>query len=103
VWNVLKYLEMWPGKATLPSEKSLVMLEKYVPVKSPITGIFYPSVKPGQKVSKGDPIGVLTDFFDKETMRIKSPASGIICSLMMHPPAAKDEGLADICTFPKKK
>jgi len=103
VWNVLTYLKMWPGKATLPSEKSLVMLEEYVPIKSPVNGIFYPTVKPGQKVSKGDPIGVLTDFFGKEIMRIKTPAPGIICSLMMHPPAAKGEGLADICTFPKKK
>lgn len=63
--------------------------EKYTPIKSPVVGIFYvapspdkePFIKVGQKISKGDVIGLIEAM--KVMSEIKASCDGIVKEILV--------------------
>lgn len=61
VKNVLKYLAVLPGKPE--NLGSAVMVPKMIGSAAEQTGCWYPAVKPGDLVSKGQKLGEIRDYF----------------------------------------
>ncbi|MDO4332283.1 MAG: M14 family metallopeptidase [Eubacteriales bacterium] len=74
VVNVLKYLGVLEG------ETQDLGASKWVPSNEVLfasaDGLWYPNVRPGQAVAKGECVGVLRDFFGKELENYVSPKDG---------------------------
>ncbi|MDB4895624.1 MAG: hypothetical protein JWN15_1886 [Firmicutes bacterium] len=77
--NVLKHLEMLPGAAepvTVPGAFSEVLT--YVSLGASRGGICHLTRQCGERVSKGEPVAVLRDFWGAELEQILAPRDGII-------------------------
>jgi predicted deacylase len=61
---------------------------------SPMTGLFEPSVKLGQKVAVGDSIGRVSDCAGHESTTVESAQDGIVLCLRAFARVAKGDSLA---------
>jgi predicted deacylase len=100
IWNLLKYFRMWPGEVSAPekSVKSVDWYNAYKDVTSPESGVFFPSVKLGDKVKKGMLLGKINDLFGKESAKVKSPFRGVICCMVIWPSVLEGDTLFCVCT-----
>jgi predicted deacylase len=80
-----------PGPVTQP-----IMLERSEVLRAGVTGIFYPSVQRGQAVTKGAPLGRITDFHGKTIEQVVSPFDGEVLYIVATPPVSKGEPLGMI-------
>jgi predicted deacylase len=76
VLNVLKYLEVLDGD--VENLCDTVYLEKMHGLNATIDGCWYSSVVPGQKVSEGEKVGEIRDYFGKKLEEYYSPIDGVI-------------------------
>ena len=77
-----------------------ISLERFVRLRSKRDGIFYPSVEPGQKVSKGDQLGLITDYRkDQELERFNAQDDGVVLWVMSSPAIKHDDALMGIGIF----
>jgi predicted deacylase len=53
------------------------------------TGVVYPSAKLGQRVSEGDDIGIVRDFFGDEITRVHAPRDAWIIAIVTTPAAVE--------------
>jgi predicted deacylase len=70
-------------------------------VTSPETGVLYPNVEPDQRVSKGDVLAHITDFFGKRIAEVPAPMDGVVLYVVTTPPITKGQPVACI-GFPRK-
>ncbi|MGA2784231.1 MAG: succinylglutamate desuccinylase/aspartoacylase family protein [Candidatus Bathyarchaeia archaeon] len=81
--NVMKYLSMMEGELEKP--KSQVLVET-TEVRCENGGLQIPMVRPGGRVSKGDPlVKILTPFFGDEIECVKAPFDGLVCLMWAYP------------------
>jgi len=92
--NVLRYLKMLPGAATVVENP--VWVEKIAGVTSDQTGIFYPLVKRGMTVEAGMKIGYVTDYVGNVILEARAPAAGVVLYLRAVPSMTKGETIANI-------
>ncbi len=76
VRNVLRLLGVVPG-APEPVPPP-TRLSKFVWLRSEHTGCWYPSVRAGDRVTEGQPIGVIKDYWGDVLAEHKAPASGVV-------------------------
>ncbi len=74
--NVLRHLEITPG-APEPVEP-ITMLTQFHWVTSEHTGLFYPDVTPGTRVTQGQRVGETRDFFGRRLAEVTAPGDGIV-------------------------
>ncbi|HLN11766.1 MAG TPA: M14 family metallopeptidase, partial [bacterium] len=74
--NVLKHLKVVSG-APEPVEP-IVLLGPLHWVSSEHTGLFYPNVVPGDRVTQGQRVGEIRDYFGASLAEIVSPGTGIV-------------------------
>lgn len=94
VWNVLRHLNMMPGKAVPNS--GVTWLGDYQVILSPESGIFRAAVRDGYLVTEGALLGVLVDFFGDRVMEIRAPFTGIVNYVISTPPVSEGEPVAMI-------
>ncbi len=92
VWNLLRHFKMVSGEAD--AAEPVVWLDKNEVLRSPQTGIFYATVKPGQTVAAGRLLGTLTDFFGQPLAEIRAPFAGMVNYVVATPPVSQGEPLA---------
>lgn len=92
--NVMRYLKMLPGTATLIENP--VWINKVVPLASEQTGIFYPLVRRGAYVEQGMKVGYVTDYFGKVIFEARAPAAGVILYICAVPSMTKGATIANI-------
>jgi hypothetical protein len=73
---------------------SPVMLGRTEVLRAGVTGIFFPAVQRGQTVTKGAPIGTITDFHGRGIETIVAPFDGQILYVIGTPPITKGEPVA---------
>ena len=98
VWNLLHHFKMISGDA--PAVEPVVWLDKNEVLRSPQTGIFYATVKPGQTVAAGTLLGTLTDFFGNPLAEIRAPFAGMVNYVVATPPVSQGEPLAMVSRPP---
>jgi len=71
--NVLKYFGALPGE---PEKAECVFVENKTNIAARHTGCWYPCVKPGQIVKKGEKIGEIRDLFHKKLSEYVAEKNG---------------------------
>jgi predicted deacylase len=89
--NMMRVLEMLPGE--IKKGKNPLRITDRAFVTSDHSGIFYSSLKSGDRVKKGAKLGVITDFFGNDLQEVVSPVEGIIVYMVASPPIKKGETL----------
>jgi len=74
--NVLRHLEMIPGRPE-PVEPIVVLAGLHW-VTSEHAGLFYPTIKPGDRVEQGQPVGETRDYFGRRLAALTAPAAGTV-------------------------
>ncbi|HEX9246478.1 MAG TPA: M14 family metallopeptidase [bacterium] len=74
--NVLRHLEMIPGRPE-PVEPISVLAGLHW-VTSEHTGLFYPTITPGDRVEQGQPVGETRDYFGRRLAALTAPATGTV-------------------------
>jgi predicted deacylase len=73
------------------------VVEKYRIVTPSRGGFFFPSVKPGDPVSEGAPIGRVVDVYGDEVEVLRSPVSGaIVLGIQEFPVVATGSWVAEL-------
>jgi uncharacterized protein len=92
--RVARHLKMLPGSVA-PVEHPL-WLSRVVVVRSDVDGVFYPLAAPEAYVSKGMPIGYVTDYFGKKIRDAVAPVDGIVLYIGAVPSLKKGDTMAHI-------
>jgi len=88
--NVMKYLGMLEAAPTKPEGHEF--FNDFIWLYSSHQGIFYAKVKAGDKVTVGQPVGEVRDYFGRILETIASPVEGRVLFLVSSP-ATKENGL----------
>lgn len=92
VYRILQVLNMYPKIVDEASpEFTTLNNQKYLSAEE--QGIFYSDLKAGDKVTKGQEVGYITNEFGKVKSRLKAPASGVILYKISTPPVNIDDTL----------
>lgn len=94
VKNILRMLKVLPGEVIPNSD--YVLLEPMTGIASEQTGCWYPAVKPGERVSAGQKIGEVRDFFSNILGEYFAPADGIALYVVSSLPVNNGEPLIAI-------
>lgn len=94
ILSVMKLLKMIEGEAEFVSDP--VWIDKYEVIYSNTDGLFYPQVKMGNYVIKGQKVGYVTDFLGNVKEEVRAPFSGIVLYIIGTPPANKGEPLFEV-------
>ncbi|MFP3593758.1 succinylglutamate desuccinylase/aspartoacylase family protein [Chryseobacterium sp. SIMBA_038] len=81
------------SKPKIKTERKPTLFDRQDYIKVPETGIFYSELKSGDRVTKNQVLGYITDEFGKKKQDIISKANGIILYKVGTPPVNKDETL----------
>lgn len=76
VKNVLRHLGVLPGEGQRFDD--VVYLPKMVGVNAEHTGCWYPRVKPGDRVTRGEKMGEIRDYFGRVLGEYYAPGDGVV-------------------------
>lgn len=79
--NVLSYLGMVDEPQTVDVHQP-TLLHRFVGVAAPVSGLWYPSVKKGDTIRKGQTLGVMRDFFGNDLALIVSDEDAVVLGVM---------------------
>lgn len=99
ILNVMRAIGMLPEQKAPPPYRDLFIARSNHWVRSPISGIFLTVKKLGERVSKGDRLGCITNPFGDYELDILSPYDGVIIGNSILPLANEGDGLYHIATF----
>lgn len=74
VQGVLQYLEVLPREGVL--EETTPISQNLPFLSAPVDGLFYPAVALGDRVTKGQVVGTITDYFGNELHRVEASVDG---------------------------
>jgi predicted deacylase len=94
VINVLRSAGALPGSA--PPVAHPVLLDSSKTVESPTSGILRSVVDRDQRVSKGQLLAVVSDFFGHPLQEVHSPIDGIVLYMTATPAISEGESVACI-------
>lgn len=77
--NMMRHLGMVPGEVAKPTRQ--IRLSKGNWLRPSVGGVFWPHVRPLQKVKKGDPFATVTDLFGRVKEELICPANGIVIGI----------------------
>lgn len=92
VEGVLRVAQQLGIIAEAPSRyrRSRTVCDNYIWVTAPSDGQFYAEVEPAERVSRGQRLGVMRNFFGEIVGEIAAPETGIVLWRMTHPTLQKD-------------
>jgi predicted deacylase len=91
VMHYLKMVETGPKPIESP-----VWIERVAPITSEVNGIFYPLVKRGTYVQKGQRVGYVTDYLGTTVQDARAPENGVVLFIRAVPSMTKGETIANI-------
>jgi len=92
--GVMRYLRMVES-GPKPIE-SPVWIERVATIASEANGIFYPLVKRGTYVQKGQRVGYVTDYLGSTIFEARSPDNGVVLFIRAVPSMTQGETIANI-------
>jgi predicted deacylase len=94
ILSVMRFFRMIEGA---PKETPKpVWIDHYEVVYSGADGLFYPWVKMGHYVVKGQKVGQVTDFLGQVKEEVRAPFSGVLLYIINTPPTTKGEPLFEV-------
>lgn len=94
VENMLSYMKMYlPERAIVKDTPEKKYLENQSYVRVSHRGLFYSTLKSGDKISKNEKIGYITDDFGNVLDEIISPVDGVVLYKVGTPPVNEGETL----------
>ena len=81
--NILVHLDMMPGEVVNTVNRTF--LEDYTAVRSELVGMWYPSVKLLDTVTKDQVVGHIRDYFGQEIAEIKAKLDGLVTVIRTSP------------------
>jgi predicted deacylase len=79
--NALAYLEMIDAPPIVEVEQP-TLLHRFVGVSAPVSGLWYPAVKKGDTINKGQTLGSIRDFFANELQLVASDENAVVLGVM---------------------
>jgi len=92
--GVMRYLKMVDA-GPKPIE-SPVWIERVASITSDVNGVFYPLVKRGTYVQKGQRVGYVTDYLGTTVLDARAPENGVVLFIRAVPSMTKGETIANI-------
>ena len=94
ILSVMRLFKMIEGDPAITTDP--VWMDRYEVVYSKTDGLFYPQVKMGYYVNKGQKVGYITDFLGNLKEELRAPFSGIILYIINTPPTSQGEPLFEV-------
>jgi len=94
VTNVLRQLGVLGGAPEI--SRKPVHLSQSAWLSAEDGGMFYPAVKVGQQVTKGQVVGEFRDWFGERLRTVESPAAGIVLFLVTSPAINKGDPILSV-------
>src|SRR5688572_10213302 len=91
IQNLMRHLGMLEG--TSDPNTSVVWLNDYEVITSPVTGVFRAAVRDGYAVAEGGLLGELYDAFGAKVSDVRAPFAGIVNYVIGTPPAVEGQPL----------
>ncbi len=95
ILNILEHFEMI-DKREEKLETITIELSQRRWMRAKIAGMFNIRVKNGEKVTKGQTLGYITDTYGESTIRVKSPHDGYIIAINNFPVISRGEAIFHI-------
>jgi uncharacterized protein len=95
-YNVMKHLGMKKGKADAPAHTVLVKKSKWI--RAVHSGMFKPVATNGDRVKKGEVIGIILDPYGEFEKKVKAPSDGHIFCINTAPVINRGNALFHIST-----
>ena len=96
VKRLLSHLGMRTFKIDISKDREPIVLTESKWMRSPNSGMFQALVKNGERVSKNDVIGIVTDPYGKFERKVKSSTNGFIICLNESPVVYKGDAIFHI-------
>ncbi len=77
--NILRHLGLIDGDVEIPEKQIFVSKGNWM--RPSVGGVFWPHVKPLQRVNKNDVVATVTDLFGREKEKLLAPADGLIIGI----------------------
>src|SRR5262249_33928369 len=90
--RVMRHLDMLLGQKEFVRDP--VWLDPTAVLDSRATGLWFASVRPDQRVARGDVLGHLTDYFGAPIAEVRAPLAGIVTYVVVSPAMTAGEPLA---------
>lgn len=109
VYRVLHYLDGLTEKAKerlQPIISATVATKIFLEedwMRSPLTGMWYPSITCGQQVSKGQVLGEIGDFFDTNRIPVTSESDGLVVFLLTSLAVSQGDALLAVAHCEEKR
>jgi hypothetical protein len=94
ILSVMRLFEMIEGSPDIAADP--VWIDRYEVVYSKTDGLFFPQIKMGYYVLKGQKIGYVTDYLGNTKEELEAPFSGIILYIINTPPTSQGEPLFEV-------
>jgi len=99
ILNVMRAIDMLPPAKTTPAPVKPFIARSSQWVRAPISGIFMTDKKLGDRISKGDKLGYITNPFGDYEYTVIAPIDGIIIGNSILPLANEGDGIYHIAAF----
>ncbi len=96
--NALYHLKMLPGTPTIEHQRP-TLLHRFTGIAAPTSGFWYPTVKKGDILTKGQRIGEIRDFFDEPLAAVFCEDNAAILGVMTVPARAEGDMLMGLGTL----
>ena len=96
--NALHHLGMLPGDPLVTNPKPLE-LHRFLGVEAPVEGSWYPQIKKGEIVRKGQVLGEMRDFFGARLAVLSSEEDAAVLGVMTIPPRKKGDWVMGLGTL----
>ena len=94
ILSVLRFFKMIDGNPDITSDP--VWIDQYEVVYSKTDGLFFPQIKMGYYVKKGQKVGYTSDYLGNLKEELLAPFSGIILYVINTPPTSQGEPLFEV-------
>jgi predicted deacylase len=94
IWSVMRLFKMIEGSPDITADP--VWIDRYEVVYSKTDGLFFPQIKMGYYVLKGQKVGYITDYLGNTKEELEAPFSGIILYIINTPPTGQGEPLFEV-------
>lgn len=95
--NALRHVGMLPG--TLDAPRTPMTLRRFVGIAAPAEGFWYPAVRKGEVIRKGQGVGEMRGFFDEALGPVVSDEDAVILGVITTPARRKGDMLLGLGTL----
>lgn len=103
VLSVMRHIEMLPPLKNTPKDKDVFIARSSHWLRAPHSGILSTKKSIGDRVKKGQVIGIISDPFGKERHEIIAKRTGIIVGAVTMPLLNRGDALFHVATFEDSK